>query len=448
MRARRHYPDGIYKRGTTWWATWSEAGSTVRQSLKVKDRKAALDLARQLERDRANPAAAAARKATLGDAVDALLADLRRANRPEGTINMYETKTKNLVTHYGSGYALAGFSPATVEEYFLTRAEVVGGSTLFKEWAALSRVLKRAKRYELFAGDVPSLKPEWVVADYTPRETFLSWEQIPRLLAELEPAREEVVRLIVGTGARWGEAMRFQPGDLDREHWQIRIRGTKTKGSAKTLGVPECMQPILTGVRGPFAPWAGVNASLERACRRAQLRLAAEVEAEGGNYTPLFPRVTPNDLRRTFSSLLVQGGAPLDVVAKLMRHASMTMVFKTYGQHTPESLARLAVPPVYQTQRTGTDSVDEVDSADLGNSGTSQFRRVDSNHRKRNQKTLGRRSTSPDAANDREIATGGYPSLRGVPQAFPILLALVDGLVLERARWDILDAFVLAVGDA
>lgn len=95
-----------------------------------------------------------------------------------------------------------------------------------------------------------------------------------------------------------------------------------------------------------------------------------------------------NDVRRTFSSLLVQGGAPLEVVATLMRHASTAMVYKAYGQHTSEPLARLAVPPAYQRQPTETDPVDSVDAGDLGKTEVEGFRRIDSNYRKRNQNPL------------------------------------------------------------
>lgn len=70
------------------------------------------------------------------------------------------------------------------------------------------------------------------------------------------------------------------------------------------------------------------------------------------NYTPLVPRVTPNDLRRTFGSLLVQGGTPLADVARMMGHKGTEMVFKVYGKDTPESLAARVALPVMCTLQT------------------------------------------------------------------------------------------------
>jgi hypothetical protein len=64
------------------------------------------------------------------------------------------------------------------------------------------------------------------------------------------------------------------------------------------------MRGLLDHVAGPFAASPGVNLSLARACKRAQRRLVAEVDAVFAKLapdaraewcTPLFPRATPND---------------------------------------------------------------------------------------------------------------------------------------------------------
>ena len=97
------------------------------------------------------------------------------------------------------------------------------------------------------------------------------------------------------------------------------------------------MRLLLVGVKPPFAPWPYVNRDLARACRAAKI-----------------PKVSPNDLRRTFASLLVQDGVPLDVVAKLLGHSSAAMVYRVYGRFTPNALAELVspgVPLVYQRSR-------------------------------------------------------------------------------------------------
>ena len=111
-------------------------------------------------------------------------------------------------------------------------------------------------------------------------------------------------------------------------------RRRETANAARTIPIPKQMRFLLVGVKPPFTPWPYVNRDLARACRTAKI-----------------PRVSPNDLRRTFASLLVQDGVPLDVVAKLLGHSSAAMVYRVYGRFTPNALAELAapaVPPVYQ----------------------------------------------------------------------------------------------------
>ncbi|MDB4962503.1 MAG: integrase family protein [Myxococcales bacterium] len=62
-------------------------------------------------------------------------------------------------------------------------------------------------------------------------------------------------------------------------------------------------------------PWGSITRDLTAACRRAGV-----------------PRVTCNDLRRTFSSWLVQKHVSLWVVATLLGHASTRMVELVYGR--------------------------------------------------------------------------------------------------------------------
>jgi len=307
---------------------------------KMRDQNAAVVIVRQWERERADPAHTATQKATLADAVKSFLDGLRAKGAPAGTIDMYECKCGHLVRLLPA--RLVEIDVAAVEHYFETRRDrqeegQPATGTLYKEWVALSRVLKGAKRRGRYTADTTVLRPEWVTPNYVPRETFLSWPQISALLAHLTGSPRAMTAFILGTGARWGEAERARAGDLDLAGGLVHLRGTKTAGSARTIPVPKQMGFLLVGVQPPFAPWPYVNRDLARACRAAKI-----------------PKVSPNDLRRTFASLLVQDGVPLDVVAKLLGHSSAAMVYRVYGRFTPNTLAELVspgVPLVYQRSR-------------------------------------------------------------------------------------------------
>jgi integrase len=61
---------------------------------------------------------------------------------------------------------------------------------------------------------------------------------------------------------------------------------------------------------------------------------------------PPIPKVSPNDLRRTFASWLIQNGADRFTVATLMGHTSTRMIEKVYGKLKQENLdMAIAVMP-------------------------------------------------------------------------------------------------------
>ena len=101
----------------------------------------------------------------------------------------------------------------------------------------------------------------------------------------------------------------------------------------KTVGrlvpIHDEIRPILAALHrgtGPVVkPWSNVTRDLARACARAGV-----------------PRVTPNDLRRTFASWLIQGGVSNRIVADLLGHASTRMVDLVYG-HLDDATRRAAI---------------------------------------------------------------------------------------------------------
>jgi integrase len=319
----------LYRRGKVWWV---QDGGT-RRSTGFADKKSAERCASRWQLERRDPAFAASVSTSVGDAVDAVFKTLAELDKSAGTVDMYKTKLGHVVRILGE-LPLRALGVAEVDAFFRQRKEEgASSSTMMKEWFCLHRVLRHAKRRGLFPGDLEQIRPDWLRTDYVPRETFLTQDQIPILLAELKPERREIVAFIIATGARYSEAMRFQPEDLNRDTWHVRLRGTKTARAARTILVPTRFRPLLAHVRGPFTEWPAMHSALAWFAEKLTKRHGAP-----------FPRVTPNDLRRTFASLLVQGGAPLEVVAKLLGHTSTAMVYRVYGRFTPDTLATLSEP--------------------------------------------------------------------------------------------------------
>jgi integrase len=94
-------------------------------------------------------------------------------------------------------------------------------------------------------------------------------------------------------------------------------------------------------------PWGNVRRDMHAAIDRANAKIQAEDPKAAA-----IPKVSPNDLRRTFASWLVQSGVDLFTVSKLMGHSSTRMVEKVYGKLTRENM-QAAIARVPAFQRTG-----------------------------------------------------------------------------------------------
>jgi integrase len=156
----------------------------------------------------------------------------------------------------------------------------------------------------------------------TARERFLSFDEIGRLadaLANDEDQRAAgIIRLCMLTGARLGEARTatFDQFNLDLAIWTKQAAYTKQR---RTHRVPISHEAVaLIRLRRdavpkgcPFLFPGDVEGQPVIELKRfwARMRTTAEI-----------PDVRIHDLRHTFASLLVSGGASLEMIGKLLGH--------------------------------------------------------------------------------------------------------------------------------
>src|SRR5262249_38082686 len=118
-------PMRLFKRGRVWWCWYWQDGKRCLRSTKCRDQKAAELVARNWERDAADPEHAAARTATLSHALTLLLNDreeqARAGRRSFGTVAFYREKAGHLVRIFELGadgdrapFLLAKLRPAHV----------------------------------------------------------------------------------------------------------------------------------------------------------------------------------------------------------------------------------------------------------------------------------------------------------------------------------------------
>jgi len=154
------------------------------------------------------------------------------------------------------------------------------------------------------------------------RETFLSMDQIERLADVLAVAEDQraagIIRLCMLTGCRLGEARcaRFDQFNLPLGIWTKQAAQTKQRRvhrlpiSADTAALVRLRQEAVPD----GCPWlfpGDVEGQPVVDIRRFWRHLQAEVGMES---------VRVHDLRHTFASLLVSGGASLEIIGKLLGH--------------------------------------------------------------------------------------------------------------------------------
>ena len=348
------------------WIAWGydALGRRWSESTRQIDRKAAEAVARELERHHASPADAAARTATLADAVTLLLTDragrAKAGKRSTETVEFYEQKTGHWRRILGDGFRLAELSASGVDAVIQQRRdEGAGENTISKELVALRCALKLAVRAGLWKGNPAAVLPVAFAAEYVPRTRYLTRGELQQLLAQLPANPAAMVAFIVASGARWGEAASALAADVAPP--LVHLRGTKTVAADRTVPVlhPEAatllqyaLEHAEPGEGGKlFARWKSPNNALRRACVRAGI-----------------PHASFNDLRRTFATWLRAEGVSAELIAPAMGHTTTAMVQRVYGRLSASALAELLRGALGATaadvQQTDADRADGTDGTD------------------------------------------------------------------------------------
>jgi len=403
-KRRRRSKDGLYFRGAYWWtilggvrvSTGCRDREAARVWLAAREREAANPAhaaAKSTTIGDMIVAVLADRRVGRGKTGGVLA--------PE-SLEIYETKLGHVGRVMGPDTPLAYVTRERVLSYIETRFSEIAASkedgdklgpgnmrpgqhTIHKELTKLRfglRLMKQEGKYEHDVDYVTGTRS--FAVGYIPRKRNLSWEEIPRLLGGLmawmphqvsagklararqllvngwtqsDAAAEMGVSLAtfkryvtmetpapppgvvsrtrhaawyIATGARAKEARLAELRDHDLTNWVVYLRGTKTSEAPREIPIARSFRGLLAFAligapkTGPiFSPWTNENRTLKLACERAGIA-----------------RVSPNDLRRTHSSLLRKAGVPLADLAPIMGHTTTRMLELVYGRTDVAAIAR------------------------------------------------------------------------------------------------------------
>jgi integrase len=323
----------VYRRGEVYWVFFTKRdGEEVRKSLKTKDRARANAFARDIERRANDPTYAASHETTLTDALKNFLQAVKDRGRADDTIDMYRKKGGHLLRLLGIDTPMHKLGAREVDDYIKQRREEgASNNTIHKELVTLRGILKTARRRGEYDKEPSQVMPVGFDTGYKPRERVLSREEAVGLMLGLPEDVAAWLGAAIGTGARLSELGRLRRSDIDIDGGEVLIRGTKTAGAYLRIPIVSATKPFLQaaidhGKPGPrpLPTWGRVRKQLDRVRKAAGMK-----------------HVTPNDLRRTFGTWLVEAGVSLELVSKLMRHRDTRMVSLVYGKPSVKALGKL-----------------------------------------------------------------------------------------------------------
>lgn len=359
----------LYQRtkGGTFYADFqTPEGKRIQRSLRTKDRNVAKQRLREAELV-ATPQARG-RRQRLSDAINHLITVMH--DKAAGTIEMYQQKGRRILHTLGDPWIheidrdmLTGYIAKRLNKEDLEHGKA-SPHTVQKELITIRRALREA--FERGVLRAMPVLPRFS-AKYKPRETWLTPEEFELLAANIgRPRKQESkysaarrekrkakhrpkyehatteervlwasIAALAGACASEVESLDWK--DVLLEEGRMKLRGKKRETRERWVPIAPALAARLRAA-GPKASgpvvkrWTSVRHGLHSACKAAGLSKL----------------VSPNDLRRTFASWLVQHDVPLLTVATLMGHSSTRMVEKVYGKLSKKNFAAaIAAVPAF-----------------------------------------------------------------------------------------------------
>jgi integrase len=166
---------------------------------------------------------------------------------------------------------------------------------------------------------------------------MLSRDEFTKLHDAMIEHYRPLLRFLVASGCRWGEAAALKPGDIDKQAGTVKIRRAwkyssagykigppKTTRSRRAINIPadvldalvyDGQEYVFVNTHGGPVRYQAFRPVWDRAVAIAKLD----------------PRPTPHDLRHTCASWLLAEGVPLLTVSRHLGHKSVKMTADVYA---------------------------------------------------------------------------------------------------------------------
>jgi integrase len=204
--------------------------------------------------------------------------------------------------------------------------------TANRRWTLLRAILNNSYENDVVKSDHAWRKVEPFENVDRPRTVTATAEQARALLTVITDPLLGLAAGSLYTGLRLSELHRLRPDDVHLAAARVRVRHGKG-GKERWIPLTREGRDFFAGRikdkphSGPiFVPMSYTDVS--KAMRAASA--AAKIE----------PRVTMHDLRRSYGSLLLNSGAPIEVIQELLGHSDSRMTRRTYAHLLQQTVAK------------------------------------------------------------------------------------------------------------
>ena len=343
------------RKGSKCWYCWvpKPGGGVQPKTTHCTDRRAAEARASQLERVAVDPAYAASTQTTLERIMSDYSSDLVRQKRAGDTVAYYDKKfgvIARLLVDEGVGpkkfvrtYPLTRDIDHAALLHFIDarQAEGVMNTTILKEVRALGAAWSFARKTKLVHCSWDDISPK-LDDDHVDRERALTHWELVGLAMVLPPHRMAVVAYASVSGCDYSAIWRALPQDVSADRSMVHIRGTKRASRLRDVPLPLEEQRSLLDWAIQHAD-GGIGDRLFSTWPNMRRDLADACEVLG------IPRVSPNDLRRTYGNWVSEAGVEHPLIGAAMGHKDGRMAERIYAKLKGKRLGKVMDARVAET---------------------------------------------------------------------------------------------------
>ena len=225
-----------------------------------------------------------------------------------------------VLVEFFRGHELTGITPIMIEKFRYQRLKLGNARATINRYLA---VMKKLYNVAINEG-VPTSNPVRKVRFYSEaenlKERILTHEEEERLLGAAPAHLRPILVIALNTGMRWSEIVNLTWRDIDLKAGLIHVVKAKS-GKPRLININSVLHEELTALRAkssasPYVLPSMVTGKPYASLYRCFIKACKAVGVTGLRF---------HDLRHTFATRLVQGGADIETVRVLLGHHSIIM---------------------------------------------------------------------------------------------------------------------------